>query len=101
MAELKAYSKLHSRKLWFAIGTSFLIIGCGFAAAYIPGFRPIFETTVGGLLGSLGLFSGSAVGAKYLEAVKGKGDPRSPKARTRASDKDAKGKDEADVPQGE
>lgn len=89
-------SKFSSRKLWFGVMTSTGIFLGGLCAAWVPGFRPIFETLVGGLLGSFGIMAGSNVGAKYLAT---KTTKRDPEARTRKGDKeDRKSKIE---PQGE
>lgn len=65
-------------------------------AAWIVGFRPVFETLVGGLLGSFGLYLGANVSNKWVAKPPAKRDPE---ARTRKGDKeDRKAKIE---PQGE
>lgn len=57
---------LSSRKLWYAIGTSIGILVVGLISALWPAFRPTAETIVGGLLGSLALYSGANVGNKFV-----------------------------------
>jgi hypothetical protein len=53
-----------SRKLWYAIGTSVAILAAGALAAFFPTFRPSLETVVGGLIGTLAIYSGANVGGK-------------------------------------
>ena len=53
-----------SRKLWYSIGTSTGIMLAGVLAAVYPAFRPSLETVVGGLLGTLAVYSGANVGGK-------------------------------------
>ncbi len=65
------YGKYSSRKFWFSVGTSVLIFLCGLVAAYIAGFRSALEVVVGGLLGALGIYTGSSVGAKYVAGKTG------------------------------
>lgn len=55
-----------SRKLLYSIGTSVAIVGGGFLAAYVDGFRPIYETYIGGLMGVLALYLGVNVGNKFV-----------------------------------
>lgn len=57
---------LKSRKLWFAIGTSVVIFLGGMMAAKWAAFAPMYETVVGGLLGSLGLYLTGNLGGKYV-----------------------------------
>ncbi len=53
-----------SRKLWFAVGTSFAIVGIGVLAAFVSTFRPCLETVVGGVIGVYALYAGANVGGK-------------------------------------
>lgn len=50
-----------SRKLWYAVATSFMIVGLGCLAAFWPSFRPSLETVVGGVVGTLALYLGANV----------------------------------------
>lgn len=65
------YSKYASRKLWYSVGTSLLIFSAGLVAAYVTGFRTTLESVIAGLLGALGIYTGSSVGAKYVAGKTG------------------------------
>lgn len=65
------YTKFSSRKLWFSVATSGMVFLSGLVAAYVAGFRSGLEIVVGGLLGVLGIYTGSSVGAKYVAGKMG------------------------------
>lgn len=55
-----------SRKLWYAIGTTVLVFVAGVLAAFWPAFRSGLEVIVGGLIGTLAVYSGANVGTRYV-----------------------------------
>jgi len=53
-----------SRKLAFSVVTSILVFAGALLAAKSDALAPLYQTMVGGLLGTLGLYCGANVGAK-------------------------------------
>lgn len=82
----RQYGKYASRKFWFSVGTSLLIFSAGLVAAYVTGFRTTLESVIAGLLGALGIYTGSSVGAKYVAGKLGipeEGDEKPTKAKSK------------------
>lgn len=55
-----------SRKLWFSIGTSALIVIGAAVVGFLPSAAPVYPEMVMGLLGVLTVFVGGNLGAKFL-----------------------------------
>lgn len=67
-----------SRKLWFSLYTSSLIVLSGYVCSILPAMVPLFDTMVGGLVGVLALYLGGNVGARF--ATKAPVPPAAPAA---------------------
>jgi hypothetical protein len=66
MSRTESDGGIKSRKMWFAAGTSMLVLVGAVLAAKYPAFSANYEVFVGGQLGTLAIYSGSNVGAKYI-----------------------------------
>ena len=96
----KQESRLNSRKFWLTIGTLATVTVTDCLAAWWPAFQVSLDTVIGAQVSVITLYFRANNVGKWLSKAKEPKEERSPKARTRASDKDAKDK-EVDVPQGE
>lgn len=55
-----------SRKLWYAMFTSFSIFAGALVASKSDAFAAVYDTMVGGLLGALGIYLSGNVGTKWV-----------------------------------
>jgi membrane protein DedA with SNARE-associated domain len=55
-----------SRKFWFSVGTSLLIVFCGIVAAKMPLFAANLQTIIGGVMGCLAAYIGGNVTAQHV-----------------------------------